>query len=149
MRGGSHDYLTVSHGAQSSGRLLQQCRSVDGDAADPLQEGVNEEEGGEGLAPHRDKQRLTKSSLFHAFLILGVFGLCHSHSLNTMQYPGSLELKVQCVTLGGFGEGSSATPPVTMKLPLTFGWKASSKEHREKRQLWKEKMADMLPRHCW
>lgn len=48
-------YLAVSHGAQSFGCLLQLCRRVDGDAADPLQEEVNVEEGGEGLDRRRSK----------------------------------------------------------------------------------------------
>lgn len=49
MQGSTCVYLTVSHSAQSFSRLLQLCRSVHGDAADPLQEVVNVEEGGEGL----------------------------------------------------------------------------------------------------
>lgn len=49
-------YLTVSHCAQRFGCLLQLCRSVHSDAADPLQEDVNVEEGGEGLTQRKENQ---------------------------------------------------------------------------------------------
>lgn len=42
-----------------------------------------------------------------------------------------------------------ATTLLTMKLPVMFGWKTSSKEQWEKWQLWWENRVDMLPRHCW
>lgn len=59
MRYRRDEYLTVSHCAQSFGGLLQLGRSVHVDAADPLHEGVNVEEGGEGLTQRRENQSQT------------------------------------------------------------------------------------------
>lgn len=55
-------YLTVSHCAQSYGCLFQLCRSVHSDTADPLQEGVNVKEGGEGLTQKERKSESESNS---------------------------------------------------------------------------------------
>lgn len=81
------------------------------------------------LSKIKDLDGLDTDDLSHQSSVLVLTQIHHSESVLALVCLGPLAV-------------------LTMKLPVTLGWKTLSKEHWEKWQLSKEKIADMLPRQC-